>query len=83
MALIAPPEKPPWRTSWGDDELQLLHGVEGNRLRIRLTARRSGVGQSEDVVVYRTVDLDGVVAVIGPPRSTVWQRSRWGPGSTG
>src|SRR5436305_1751187 len=48
----------------GDDELDLFDGVEGDRLRVGLAARRTGGGETEQIVVDRAVDLDVVVAVV-------------------
>src|SRR5262249_44964328 len=47
-----------------DEQLELLDGVEADRLRAGLTFRRPRCRQPEDVVVDRAVNLDVVVAVV-------------------
>ena len=47
-----------------DDELNLLDGVEADRLRAGLAAGRAGRRQAEHVVADRAVDLHVVVAVV-------------------
>ena len=47
-----------------DEQLQLLNGVDADRLRLGLAGRRAGGGQAEQVVVDRAVNLDAVVSVV-------------------
>ena len=47
-----------------DHELDLLDGVEADRLRLGCAAGRAGGRQPEQVVVHRAVDLHVVVAVV-------------------
>ena len=49
----------------GDHDLDLLDGIEGDRVGARLAAVGSGRRQAEGVIGHGTVDLEGVVAVVG------------------
>ena len=63
MALMPPPVEAALPHVVGrDHELQLLDGVEADRLRFGRAARRAGFGDGEHVVVHRAVDLHVVVA---------------------
>src|SRR5262249_42536473 len=47
-----------------NDDLDFLDRVQADRLRAGLAARRAGVGETEQVVVDRPVDLHAVVTVV-------------------
>ena len=76
IALMPPPENPPWRTSYGrDDQLDFLDRVEADRLCFGGAARRAGrARQAEEIVVDRAVDLQRVVAI-----AVARHRERRGP----